>query len=279
MIKVDKADKDVRDQRVKDALAIEALAFADMYRAAPPGYVEKSGLAIEVVAGSECFANPMCPGYIFNRALNLGTTQTAAPGDVDRILEWLRKYASTYGIGVDVNTQPANLAQLLESRGLKELPGGISRFVYPGDAYPPLPTTRYDIRRIDEHNREQYAETVQQGFSTPAETVEWFAGIPGRPNWITYLAYDGDVAVATGAMFVSEGKAWLGVAATKAAYRGGGAQRALLARRVSDALDLGIRSIHIETAFPDDGVTFGGSYRNVMHTGFTPLFVRKVFGV
>jgi len=52
-----------------------------------------------------------------------------------------------------------------------------------------------------------------------------------------YVAYDGPVPGATGSLFAKDGSRWLATGATLPAYRGRGAQSAIIARRVNDCSD------------------------------------------
>jgi hypothetical protein len=75
----------------------------------------------------------------------------------------------------------------------------------------------------------------------PGQTV-------GRPGWRHYLAYAGDTPIASAAMYVSGEAAWCGFAATDAAHRKRGAQRALVVRRLLDAAAVGCSRVSVETA-------------------------------
>ena len=66
---------------------------------------------------------------------------------------------------------------------------------------------------------------------------------------------------------------WLGVASTRADYRGRGAQSALLAARIERAGELGLRLLVTETGAAEDDEP-GTSYRNILRAGFEPAYVR-----
>jgi GNAT superfamily N-acetyltransferase len=87
------------------------------------------------------------------------------------------------------------------------------------------------------------------------------------------MAFDSDLPVATGAMYVDGAYAWIDFAATLAEYRGRGAQTSLLAQRVRDAAKLGCQWLVVETAqeLPDKPAP---SYRNMVRHGFVEAYVR-----
>lgn len=67
------------------------------------------------------------------------------------------------------------------------------------------------------------------------------------PGWSHYLGYDGEKAVATGALRVEADTAWIGIGATIPTARGRGWQTALLERRLHDAKGAGCRIAVAET--------------------------------
>jgi hypothetical protein len=79
--------------------------------------------------------------------------------------------------------------------------------------------------------------------------------------------------VAVAALFVHERAAWLGAAATLESHRRQGAQGAMFARRIADALDQGARVLTTETA-PDWPDLPGESLRNAARAGFHPAYER-----
>ena len=85
----------------------------------------------------------------------------------------------------------------------------------------------------------------------PPAFAPLFAGVVGKPGWHAYLAYDGDVPVATAGMYVTHDVAWLVMGSTLPTHRRRGAQGALLARRVEDGRALGCRRFVTETGADD----------------------------
>ena len=105
------------------------------------------------------------------------------------------------------------------------------------------------------------------------------SALVGRPGWRCYLAYDGGLPVACAAMFVREGWAWLGVAATLADHRGHGAQKALIARRLADGIAAGVAGFTVETGRPDAGTEANHpSFRNLSGAGFVMAYARVQYG-
>jgi GNAT superfamily N-acetyltransferase len=126
--------------------------------------------------------------------------------------------------------------------------------------------------RISEAD-ERFGSVFTEAYGIPAEAAGWLARLPGRPGWHTFAAYDVDLPVATGALFVWEDTGWLGMAGTLPAHRGRGAQGAILAARIDRARELGLARVVTETGAPRDGRP-GPSYRNILRSGFEATYLR-----
>jgi GNAT superfamily N-acetyltransferase len=85
--------------------------------------------------------------------------------------------------------------------------------------------------------------------------------------------FDGETSVAGGALFVKGDVGWLGIASTLPAHRRHGAQGALMARRIRDAVELGCRWVVTETG-EDTPEHPNPSYHNMLRTGFVLAYQR-----
>ena len=75
----------------------------------------------------------------------------------------------------------------------------------------------------------------------------WLANLARQPNWRAYLGLDGGRAVASGFLYLCGDDAWLGMGATLPEHRGRGAQGALMALRIREAIAAGCSRIATET--------------------------------
>ena len=80
-------------------------------------------------------------------------------------------------------------------------------------------------------------------------------------------------AVGGAAMFLAEGRAWLGIGAVQAGARRRGGQGALLARRIGDGLASGARWFATETGKPLAGEPHP-SFSNIQRAGFAIAYER-----
>jgi GNAT superfamily N-acetyltransferase len=128
------------------------------------------------------------------------------------------------------------------------------------------------LRIEDADDPALFGATLAEGFGAPADAGPAFA-LARRAGWHCFLAWDGDEPAAAASLFVNGGVAWLGGAATRPAFRGRGAQPALIAARIERAREAGARRLCVETgervpARPDQ------SYRNILRAGFREAYLR-----
>ncbi len=117
------------------------------------------------------------------------------------------------------------------------------------------------VEQVGPQGALHFARPVATAFAVPEGPLRF---LPGRPGWTCLVAYDGDEAVAAGALFATGDEGYLTFGATLPEARGRGAQSALLAERVAIAGRLGLRALTTET-----GADGGPSYRNILAAGFT----------
>lgn len=261
-----------------DAQNIEELAWWDIYKAAPAEYVREHPLYAERLPGGTCFAHQHLPSSLFNRVLKFGVEAPITPLELEAVRTWLRTYANlVHTIGVDPNLQPLQATDWLRASGLDVEGGGIARFFHRGNTLPSITHSELTVREAAPDEQPLFGDLVRRAFGFPEGFDTWFGQLAGRADWRVYFACDGSLPVGIGAMYVKDGRAWLGVGATLKEHRGRGAQSLLLNRRVSDAAAMGVTSIHVETGHPLPGDAEGPSYRNILRAGFEVLFVRDQY--
>jgi len=135
--------------------------------------------------------------------------------------------------------------------------------------------TTFEIRVVEPQDAALFGNVVEAGFEAPPAFASWFSGLVGRPKWRIYLAYEGKDPVASGAMFLDRGWAWMGIDATLPDYRRRGAQAALLSRRITDGIATGVEGFTGETDQPGMGHKASqSSYRNFLRAGFCVAYTR-----
>lgn len=248
-------------------------AFTDLYRAASRDVVEAAGLAVADVANIIVLAANRLDVLALNRVLGLGLSEPVSDRLLDDLLSVLAERQSPrFFIPVAPVNGHDGVKEALVSKGLRHYNNWIrlSRTVedIPDDA-----TADVEVREIDRGSADIFGKIVATAFGYPEAVAPISGQTVGRPGWRHYLAYGGEAPIAAAAMYISGEAAWFGFAATDAAHRKRGAQRALVVRRLRDAAALGCSRISVETA--EDGVLKDApSFRNLRRLGFEIAYTR-----
>lgn len=138
---------------------------------------------------------------------------------------------------------------------------------------PPEAETELGIVEVDGARSADFGRAAVEGYGMPRRFADWLAGLPGRDGWHCLVAYDGAEPAAAGALHVTGDVGWLGLGATRAAFRRRGAQNAILAARIRRAAELGCTLVVTETGELLEGRP-ANSYRNILRAGFEPQYLR-----
>jgi GNAT superfamily N-acetyltransferase len=130
-----------------------------------------------------------------------------------------------------------------------------------------------DVVEVTAPDKEPFGTIAAIGFGLPAWGAEFFAHLPGRPDWRCYVARVDGEAQACAAILIDGGIAEFGIAATLEAARGRGCQTALLRRRILDAAEAGCQTLFVETGERVPGRP-SISYRNILRAGFAEAYLR-----
>jgi GNAT superfamily N-acetyltransferase len=237
---------------VLDLNTAEYAAYTDAFRATP------DLCRVAEIGGATCTLMPGLGGRLFNRALNLRSTDP-----LEEIAEFFGDepwwVPDSHGLGTE-----------LEGRGFTPDYGWMkfSRGVGPRQAQSDL-----DVRLVGAEHADDFARVVAEGYELPEWTTPLAANVVGRPGWSCYVAYERDEPAGAGALFVHDDIGWLGFAATRPRYRGRGAQSAILAARIEDARTQGCATVVTETGALEEGGP-SNSYRNIVRAGFREAGVR-----
>jgi len=222
---------------------------------------------------------------MYNRLVGLGVESPARLEDVDEAEARFRSLgAKRYMIPIAPGAAPDDLADRLAARGFYRhnhwirLVRDIDR---PGEGHEPAVTPRggragrTDLRiaPLDASHAEEFGRIDAEAFGHPPEVAAWNARVVGRPGWRFFGAFDGPTLAGVGGLHVQGPAAWFGYAATRAAYRGRGAQSALIGARLVAARDAGCRWCVVETA-ADTPEKPNPSTHNLRRMGFRDAYER-----
>jgi hypothetical protein len=135
-------------------------------------------------------------------------------------------------------------------------------------------STDLRIRRVGREYAAECASIARQAFEMPSHLEIWLANLVARPGWQHYLAFEGDTAVGTGAIYIHNNVGWLSFGGTLPTHRKRGSQGAIMAQRIRDAAAAGCDWIVTETD-EDTPEHPNPSYHNMLRTGFKLAYDRR----
>ena len=210
----------------------------------------------------------------FNRVIGLGVGNTPSITDIDDILAFFETHNQTrFAIEMVPNTTPPDLEQLLLLRGFHPDPLTI---VKSWRTITDLPERRIGVPVVvlGVGQADDWSKLHRSVREAPRMFGQWFSAAFGHPSFVHLGVYDGDELVAGAAMFVSDGLAWCGFAATLETHRGRGLQTAIAIERFYLARDLGCHTAHVEND-PDTDQGPCVALRNMRNIGFQLLYEKK----
>jgi hypothetical protein len=256
--------------------AIERDAWADMIAAAPPAFAAATGLAVHRLGSAVAFVMAKVDNAQFNRLLGLGVAAPATEQELDAGLDLFRAAGlRNFLIHVTPGAQPPALMDWIAARGLVPFRRAWAK-LHRDTAPPPTVTTDLRVAEIDSASSADFGRVVCEGFGMPPPMQPWLGALPGRADWRAYLAYADAEPVSGAVLYMRDGVAWYGAAATIPTGRRRGGQRAILARGVADAIAAGCTAIAAETGEAVPGES-NPSLDNMLRGGFTVAYSRANF--
>jgi len=252
----------------------EMTAWTEIFRAASWLTAEEAGLELHEIDGAVASIVRCADVLALNRVVGLGLDAPPDGETIDRIVRLYRRarvprFFVQLGPVAHVDVTAAALA----TRGFSPYNNWV-RLYRPADGPVPDVACDLEVRPIETHEAGLFGAIVAAGFGWPNEVAELVADTVGRPGWRHYMAFEGQIPVATGAFFLAGDLAWIDFAVTLEAKRGRGAQSALVARRIRDAVALGCKGFVVETA-EQTPAKEAPSYRNMRRFGFEVQYARS----
>ena len=243
---------------------VEVEGNADLFAAAPADVRSELGLRVARIGGGVATASSAIPGRMLNHVLGLGLNEPAGAEVLDEVRRFYADAPPGWVIAAPPHADVVREGWEPDYAWVK-----FRRGVEPA----PLAETTLDVRVAGADDGAAFGRIAAGVFGLADAAAGWLGALPGRERWICMLAWDGDAPAATGAVFLDEGAAWLGFGATLPEFRRRGAQRALLAARISFALEAGCDVLATETGAQEVGRP-DASFRNITWSGFEPAYVR-----
>jgi hypothetical protein len=251
---------------------LEEAVWRDAIAATPPALTRQLGLRAEPVADGVALIASEVPTLLYNRVFGFGLDRAVTEAEVDTAI-------ALYDRRVPFSIQPVPFARPGEVHAWlnrRDLPSHFEwvRWVR-ATGVSGAATTALRIEPIAKDQAPRFAQLAAAIFaSEPPMIGSWFVHTVGREGWTHYIGWDGDQAVAIGALFVRDGMGWLGWGGTIESHRGRGGQSAMIVRRIADARIHGCDWVTSETAddLPDHP---NPSFRNMERIGFRLLYRRS----
>lgn len=210
---------------------------------------------------------------MLNLVLGAGEPGAVKEGYLSAALEWVESRGVDFYVPLKPGAAEESAAKgLMEQRGY-ELGYAWMKFVR--DASPSdLPETPgVEVAEPAEGKGQDFGRIVAAGFELPPWAEAFFTHLPGRAGWRCYEARIDGEPQGSAAMFINDGVAEFGMAATLEFARGRGCQTALLRRRIDDAIAAGCHTLFVETG-ERTADRPSASYRNILRAGFKEAYIR-----
>jgi hypothetical protein len=253
--------------------AIEAMAFADLFAAAPHSLAQRLGLGVDHDDGTLGLRAAALPVTIFNRVIGFGDRPTHDAALLQRIAGryrqagighwWLHHNPVTAQPGSGALLQAAGLVPARRRRWAKMLRG-----VEPLDV-----STTLQLHPATGAEAVAVAGCIAQSFGMPPPIVDWLAALHGRPGWTVLAICDGGTPVGGACLYVHADTGWLGMGGVLPSHRRRGGQLASMALRIALAAAAGCRAVATETGEPVDGEP-NPSLANMARAGFRQVASR-----
>jgi len=250
---------------------IEAAAWRDVHAAATDA--DRTALSIRSrdVAGAFVMSCDREESLLANRVVGLGLHEPVSHETLDALVAHYRGRVPGFAINLSPFAEPPSLEGPLAERGFATFFHHLKW--WRDDAPHDAPASAITVRRAHAEDAHAWGKLAAEILEQSPAHAAWSAHVVGRPGWWHGFAVHDDTPIGVAALFVADGAAWLGMAATLAAHRRRGAQHALMAARIAEARAMGARLMTLETA-PDWPDVPGESLRNARRAGFHPAYER-----
>jgi GNAT superfamily N-acetyltransferase len=248
----------------------EAGACIDLCEAVPAQFAAEFGIRVERIGSAVALMAEKFDIPLFNRVIGLGVKEPATETMLEDIAALYRPSGVKYMVQLCPSALPALLPEWLEARDVKLRDNWAKAY---RRAEPVVSETSLRLEVIGTEWASAFVNIAGTAFGMPDIVLHMIATLIGRQGWRHYMTFDGDQPVGIGSLFVRGHVGWLGVGATLPSHRGRGSQGAIMARRISDAGELGCKWVVTETG-EDKPESPNPSYHNMVRTGFKLAYLR-----
>lgn len=210
--------------------------------------------------------------FVGNRVLGIGSDEKAGESLIKEIKNFYKKNKKEkFFIQLAPAENNRDTSELLKNNGAEIRNSWVKLYK--------IPEAKINIQsdilieELKEKDHGEVASLLLRSFSFPEELRTFCLYAFGKPGWKNYTALLNDIIAGTGSLYIKDGIAEIGIAATSEEARGKGIQTALILYRENKAFEEGCRYLFVETAEPTASYT-APSYRNMIRLGFKELYRR-----
>lgn len=252
---------------------LEGASLAALHESATAGTRERLGLELHEIGDALVSIARNDPSIMLNRTIGLGLQDPASAEIIEAIRTRYREAGiDRFFLHVHPAARPDRIAEPLTAAGLRPYRRWMK--FERGTEPPPAAQSDLEVREIDATHAEAFGHIAAPAFDLTPPAAALFADLPKRAGFHLYMSFDGDTPVGTGLLLIEGTDAWFDWGATDPAFRGRGSQRALLARRVTDAIARGCTRLLTCTGEAVPGHP-QHSYHNIEWVGFRPAYPRE----
>jgi len=257
--------------KIEQLEKVEIAAWADFYSSADRVVAEKEKIFVDQIGNTSLTSIGTSDVLALNRVIGFGHDDPDPESTIKQILDFYRTSGAPRLFIQLSPFAPKSIIGVLEAHGFAYRNNWIK--LYCSTENIPKAKTDLDIRVVDSSAGDDFSRVITEAFGWPSGGSLLLSSFVGREGWKHYIAYDGDTAAGTAAMYIDDAYAWVDFAATVADYRGRGVQSSLMARRISDAAAMGVKHLVVETA-EQTAEKEAPSYRNMIRLGFEIAYTR-----
>jgi GrpB-like predicted nucleotidyltransferase (UPF0157 family)/GNAT superfamily N-acetyltransferase len=208
------------------------------------------------------------PGFSLNRVL--GITEINEPF-LDKIEEFYEGHEGKFALQIPPNILDDNKILLLTSRGYTYSNSWITFYRDTS----PIETRGTDltIKEIGKEHALEFGHMLNEVFSFPHEFDEIAGSTTGAKDWVTFMAFDGDIPAGSASVCITGETAYFSFAHVLPEYRRRGVQAELMKKRIDSARVHGAKWVFVDTAESSEENP-NPSYWNMLRYGFRLMYNR-----
>ncbi len=209
------------------------------------------------------------PGFSLNRALGITEINETF---LDRIEDFYKGREGKFALQIPPNVLDESKIDLLKSRGYSYTNSWVTFY---RDSSPiETKGTSLTVKEIGKEHAMIFGHMLNEVFSFPHEFDEIAASTTGAKDWVTFMAFDGDIPAGSASVCITGETAYFSFAHVLPEYRRRGIQGELMKKRIDAARKRGAKWIFVDTA-ENSEENPNPSYWNMLRHGFRLMYHRS----